>query len=332
MPKNKKARHLTYEERCQIEALLKIGFSNQQIANQLNRHSSTIGRELKRNTGQCGYRPLQATNSAIARRHAASSTPKKMVLATINIVMKMLHETQSSPEQIAGKLAMRHDIVVSHESIYRFIWKDKKAGGDLYQNLRRKAKRYNKRTHKNAGRGLIPGRIDIDQRPKIVEQKIRIGDIEVDTIVGSAHRGGIVSIVDRASKYTWLRLVPRITAKNVTKAINSALWGHKNRIYTITSDNGKEFARHASISKKLDAQFFFAKPYHAWERGLNEHTNGLVRQYFPKKTNFTTISQRDVYRVEKILNQRPRKSLNFSTPTEVFFSGMLQPNFIAFES
>lgn len=319
MPKKGKT-HLTEEERYEIRTQHENGISKRGIACKLGRSHSTIIRELKRNKGLRSYRAKQAHSFACERRSKASSKPRKMTALVKKLIREMLTSHQSSPAQISGRLAREHKIIISVETIYRFILDDKASGGTLYLHLRRRCKKYNKRAGKTAGRGLIPNRVDIDKRPEIVNLKQRFGDFELDTIVGANHKGAIVSIVDRASKYTYLRLVERATAKDVTQAISKALksLGNKNLIETFTADNGKEFAYHQIITRKLGGEFYFAKPYHSWERGLNEHTNGLVRQYFPKGTDFTKISHRRVKKVETILNNRPRKILNFMTPNEVF--------------
>lgn len=237
-------------------------------------------------------------------------------------LIEVIEETlklQWSPEQISGRLKKIYGKkAVSHEMIYRYIWKNKKCGGALYKNLRHNGKKYNKRGSKKAGRGCIPNRIDIEQRPLIVEEKSRIGDWEVDTIIGKEHKGAIVSIVDRHSKLTMLAKVPRKTACDVEVALTTRLSEVQDFVFTITADNGKEFANHVAISKKLNAAFYFARPYHSWERGLNEHTNGLVRQYIPKSAHFDTVSKEDLQNVEDLLNNRPRKILQFLTPIEVF--------------
>ena len=191
---------------------------------------------------------------------------------------------------------------------------------ELSTNTYEGGKKYNKRTNKTAGRGLIPNRIGIEERPEVVDIKERIGDFEVDTIVGRRHRGAILSIVDRVTKLTFLVLLTRGTAENVRKAMVAALKPFINDVLTITSDNGKEFARHEDIAQELCADFFFARPYRSWERGLNENTNGLVRQYFPKKTDFNSITQSDVAMVQHRLNTRPRKTLGYKTPSEVFYN------------
>lgn len=314
--------HLTYEKRCQIYAHLKSGKSKRAISQLINCSHSTIVREMRRNSSQRGYRIKHAQNAAESRRHQASSKPKKLTNDTIERIKEMLIETQSSPEQIAGRLARKHQTKISPESIYKFIWKDKQQGGTLYKHLRHQAKKYNKRSGKNAGRGLIPNRVDIEQRPEIVNKKERFGDFELDTIVGSNHQGAIVSIVDRASKYTYLDLVPRGTAEAIQSSICKKLHllSQQSLIHTYTSDNGKEFSAHEKIVEELGGAFYFAKPYHSWERGLNEHTNGLVRQYFPKGTDFTKLTQEEVADVERKINHRPRKILTFQTPAEVFSS------------
>ena len=312
--------HLTYEERCQIYGHLKSGKSKREIGRLINCSHSTIVREIKRNGSKRGYRMKHAQNAAGTRRHQASSKPRKLNDETIRRIKEILIETQASPEQIAGRLTRKHQTKISPETIYKFIWQDKRTGGKLYEHLRHRAKKYNKRSGKKAGRGLIPNRVDIDQRPEIVEKKERFGDFELDTIVGANHQGAIVSIVDRASKYTYLDLVPRGTAEAIHSSIcqKLSLLSQQSLIHTYTSDNGKEFAAHEKIVEELGGSFYFAKPYHSWERGLNEHTNGLVRQYFPKGTDFVKLTQEEVAEVERKINHRPRKILTFQTPAEVF--------------
>lgn len=223
-----------------------------------------------------------------------------------------------SPDQISGWLKLNNQGLISHESIYRHIWEEKRKGGKLYLFLRRRGKKYKKRGSKIAGRGCIPNRVDIAERPEVVEKKERLGDWELDTIIGAQHKGVIVSMVDRASKYTMLVLLGNRKSKAVTEALIKRLCPIKKSVLTLTSDNGKEFAKHKDVSFLLGAGFYFAKPYRSWERGLNEHTNGLVRQYFPKKSRFDKLSKKQVAQVEKALNTRPRKVLGYRTPIEVF--------------
>ena len=237
----------------------------------------------------------------------------------MKLIEEKLTQEQWSPDQISGRLAKDGIAFISHERIYQHIWKDKKNGGKLHLHLRHSGKKYNKRKNNNSGRGLIPNRVDIDQRPAIVAEKSRIGDWEADTIIGANHKGVVMSHVERKSKYTKLAKLPNKSADSVARACARVLLPLADRIETITYDNGKEFASHAEIVASLGAQSYFAKPYHSWERGLNEHTNGLFRQYFPKGTDFAILSDADVQRVEDELNSRPRKILGYQTPREVFF-------------
>jgi IS30 family transposase len=318
MPKGYK--HLTYDQRCQISALLKRKIPKISIANDIGIHRSTLTREINRNSGLRGYRHKQAQRESDKRRALASSRSSlKMTPDLISAVHFALENEQWSPDQISGTFKRNQIASISAQTIYRHIWTDKRAGGKLFWHLRHRGKKYNKRGAKNAGRGLIPGRVDIDQRPGIVEEKSRLGDWEIDTIIGKNHIGAIVSLVDRASKYTRIHLVPNKKAGVVSAAIVSELKDLPHKVHTLTADNGKEFAKHAEISASLNADVYFAKPYASWQRGLNEHTNGLIRQYFPKKTRFDTITQQDVKKVEILLNTRPRRILNFKTPAEVFF-------------
>jgi IS30 family transposase len=226
---------------------------------------------------------------------------------------------QWSPVQISGWLKKGGpEKTISHETIYQYIWQDKRKGGSLYRELRHHGKKYNKRSKGTAGRGCIPNRIDIKERPPIVEEKTRLGDWELDTIIGAGQSGAIVSMVERASKLTMLVKVSRKTAEEREAALLKRLLPIREFVHTLTADNGKEFANHQRVGCTLDADFYFATPYHSWERGLNEHTNGLVRQYFPKSKRFDQVSSDDLKKVEALLNNRPRKILNFSTPLEVF--------------
>lgn len=308
--------HLTYEERCQIYALKKRGDSLTVIATELGVHPSTISRELKRNSGQKGYRYKQAHEKAQGKRLEASHNNQKLVPVLIATIKKKL-KLQWSPVQVSGWLK-RRGIAISHETIYKHIWRDKREGGSLYNELRHRGKKYNKRSKVTAGRGCIPGRIDIDKRPLIVETKTRFGDWELDTIIGTGQSGAIVSMVERTSKLTRLVKIAHKTAENVERALIERLSPDKEFVHTLTADNGKEFANHQRVSSQLEAGFYFATPYHSWERGLNEHTNGLVRQYFPKSKRFDEISAKDLNEVEILLNNRPRKVLQFETPLEVF--------------
>lgn len=308
-----------------MQALSRQGLTQKAIAKRIGSHQSVVSRELKRNQGLRGYRFKQAQTKSDERRKAASAPARKMTPDVIAIIEAKLCEEQWSPEQISGWMKATQKRSVSHECIYRHIYADKHNGGTLHKHLRRTGKKYNKRKGKTAGRGLIPCRIDIDERPAIVTERSRIGDWEADTIVGAGHQGAILSLVERASRYTLLKKLDDMTAETTGAAIVMKMHPHRKRVHTITSDNGKEFAGHQRVARKLRAGFYFAKPYHAWERGLNENTNGLVRQYFPKGTRFAKVLSGDVERVQNLLNSRPRKTLNFKSPNEVFSTAKSPP-------
>jgi IS30 family transposase len=310
--------HLDRDQRCQLDALKKRGDSLPAIAQALGVHPSSVCRELRRNKGRQGYRHKQANENAQRRRIKACRAKKKMTPEMVAIIEEKLR-LQWSPVQISGWLKKNgYAKAVSHETIYRHIWQDKRSGGSLYKELRHHGKKYNKRSKGTAGRGCIPNRIDIKERPPIVEKKSRLGDWELDTIIGAGQSGAIVSMVERASKLTKLARVSRKTAEETETALIEKLNPVREFVRTLTADNGKEFANHQKVGCALGADFYFATPYHSWERGLNEHTNGLVRQYFPKSKRFDQVSDDVLEKVEMLLNNRPRKILNFSTPQEVF--------------
>ena len=313
-----KYRRVTYEDRCQIYALSKRGASQESIASILGVSQSTVSRELRRNRGQRGYRFKPAEAKAQARQ-AIRSKPRKLTAPVRRKIEAMLRQMRWSPEQISGWLCGQ-GIKLSHERIYQMIWHDKRDGGNLWRSLRRRGKRYNKRAGKTAGRGLIPNRIDISERPAIVARKARLGDCEGDTVVSAGHKGGLLTLVERKSQLTKISKLRRSTARSTQRATVRRLKPISSFVHTITFDNGKEFAAHQDIAHALKTKIFFATPYHAWERGLNENTNGLIRDFFPKGTDFSTISNAEVAKVERLLNARPRKSLGFRSPQEVFDS------------
>jgi IS30 family transposase len=309
---------LTQEERYHIYAFLKAGFSQSDVAFEIGVHKSTISRELKRNHGQKGYRPKQAHVKAVTRRRQAVKY-KKMTIQLIAIIDDLIRR-DFSPEQVAGHLKRNYQIRISHETIYQHVLSDKASGGTLYCHLRRSNRKRHKRYGSYNRRGLIPGRVSIDQRPQIVDAKDRIGDWEVDTVIGKNHKGALLTVVERKTKFTLIKALPNHEAESVADAIIDLLAPYRKKIFTITSDNGKEFSQHHRISHHLKADIYFAHPYHAWERGLIENTNGLIRQYFPKKTNLKSVSDEKVKFVMERLNNRPRKTLEFATPNELFFS------------
>jgi len=303
---------LTREQRYQISALLKMEHNHTEIADLLHVHKSTIGRAINRNRGWRGDRPRQADQKACDRR----KMPRRIACMPWEEVDVRLRQDWS-PEQISGWLNKHPRVRISHEWIYRHILADQLSGGDLYTHLRCQKKR-RKRYGKHDYRGKIPDRVSIEVRPAIVEQPERLGDWEIDTLIGKGHHGALVSLVERKSRFTLLQPVDQCQAELVSQATISLLKPFAEKVLTITADNGKEFANHAQIAEALEAAFYFAHPYSAWERGTNENTNGLVRQYFPKNTNFLLSTFKDVLSITDKLNHRPRKCLDFLTPFEVF--------------
>jgi len=236
-----------------------------------------------------------------------------------------------SPEEIGARLRLEGRRFVSHERIYQYVYANKDNGGDLYTFLRCQKQR-RKRYGSNNRRGKIPNRTCIEQRPAIVGQKGRFGDWEGDTIIGKGHKGAIVSLVERKSTYTLLGKVERKKANLVADMEIHLLSPVKDRVHTITKDNGLEFCDHARVAKEIEADIFFAHPYASWERGLNENTNGLVRQYIPKSRCFDTVTDDEIDFIMHRLNHRPRKTLGYRTPHEVFFNTKTQLTGVALGS
>lgn len=306
---------LAREQRYQINILKKAGHNQTYIALMVGCHKSTISRELRRNRGQKGYRHYQAGERALDRQCEAYGS--RIAWQTWQQVERLLRQDWS-PEQIAGWLKRERQPTVSHEWIYLYVYADKRRGGTLHRHLRSQ-KKQRKRYSGYIRRGQIPNRTSIDKRAKIVASKGRFGDWEADTIIGARHKGGILSAVERKSKLTRLRKLATKSAVEMKDNTIELLAPLAAKVHTITVDNGKEFCEHELIAAGLQTRIYFAHPYASWERGLNENTNGLVRQYFPKKYEFCRISDNDLQRVEDLLNNRPRKTLGYRTPNEVFF-------------
>ena len=306
---------LTLEKRYGKYSLLKTGQTQSKIAEVVGVHKSTINRELKRNRGGRGYRPKQA-NAFAEDRHQAQV--RFRIDGNTCAFFEQLLQKEWSPEQISGWMKENMDIAVSHEWIYQYVFKDKLAGGSLYLHLRCKKKR-KKRYGSNDRRGNLINRVSIDERPDIVDRRNRIGDWEADTIIGKAHKQAIVSLTERKSGLALVYKVDRRTKENTEVAIKRLLNSVSDKVHTITSDNGKEFRNHEKIAKGLKCSFYFAHAYSSWERGTNENTNGLIRQYFPKNRDFRTITDKELIHAMKRLNNRPRKRFVYKTPNQVFF-------------
>jgi IS30 family transposase len=316
----KSYKQLTYDQRCQIYILKESEMSQQAIADAIGVSQSAISRELRRNTGGRGYRHQQAQRKSDERR-AEAAKAIKMTPGKIQLIESKLRE-KWSPEQISGWLLDERAEQLSHETIYLHIWADKAAGGTLFRHLRRKGKSYQPGSKNQAGRGHIKNRVSIDERPAIVDERGRVGDWEIDLVIGKGHSGALVTIVERATSFTVSMRINDKSAKTVTAATIALLVPFKDLVLTITADNGKEFAYHEQIAAALDAQVYFADPYSSWQRGLNENTNGLLRQYWPKKTDFKKVSAIKVSAVIIQLNDRPRKKLRYKTPAKIMAEQM----------
>lgn len=307
--------HLTEEQRYQIYEGLIEKQSHRTIAKRIGKHHGSVSREVARNVGLKGYRPRQAHISASQRKE---EKPKhiKLTPKVQDIVRKYIGK-EWSPEQIQGRLKLDGHEIVCPATIYHFIRQDKAAGGDLYKNLRHK-RPYKKRTGSHEKRGQIIGRISIDDRPPVVDAKARLGDWEADTVIGKGHKGVLVTLADRCSRTTLIAHVKSKHADVVSDAIIRLLKTQKDHLHTITFDNGKEFAYHAKIKKALGCDIYFAHPYCSWERGLNENHNGLIRQYLPKGMPLDKVTSKEIKFIQNRLNNRPRKSLGYQTPNEVY--------------
>lgn len=307
---------LTREERYQIKVLLDRGCGVREIARQLSRNASSISREISNKSCYGHYEASHADQITKQRLHAPQLISRKINKALERYVnSKLLLDW--SPEQIAGRIELEERFKsISHMTIYRYLERDKKCGGKLWKHLRILRKQRKDRKASNwHPHSFLPDRISIESRPKIVEKRKRIGDYERDTVLGK--RGGpvLLTIVDRASRVLKLEYLPKNTAKNVHRATLRLL---KNRPrHTITNDNGFEFSHHSKTASVLKADVYFSRAYRAWERGTNENTNGLLRQYFPKKQPIKTLSKRQIRAIERLINKRPRKTLGFKTPEEV---------------
>lgn len=306
--------HITVSQRYTISSMLKQGYSQIDIAKAINKDKSVISRELKRNAdSRSGIYSDELANRKYTKRQKEKHKYIKFTSEMQQEVEVLLHQDYS-PEQVVGVFKKQGKPIVSVERLYQHIWNDKKASGTLYTHLRRQGKKYRKRGASKDNRGIIKNRISIEQRPLEVEKRERFGDLEVDLIIGKNHEQAIVTINDRASGMLKMKKTPSKEAKIVQETITELLEDWVPYIFTMTSDNGKEFAEHQCVAEKLYIDYYFAHPYHSWERGSNENLNGLIRQYIPKNTNFKTLSDQYIKDIETKLNNRPRKRFNFQTP------------------
>lgn len=306
--------HLTESQRYTISSMLNQGHKPIAIAKAIGKDKSVLSQELKRNSDKRSgkYSHTLAQRKYLDRQ---SAKPKHVRFTTdIKRETDRLLRLDYSPEQIVGSLNKAGKPTVSVERIYLYIWEDKKQKGTLHHHLRRQGRRYRKRGNAKDSRGIIKNRISIDLRPSRVEKRDRFGDLEVDLIIGKKHNQAILTVNDRASGMLKMKKVKSKESSVVTKGILDLLIDWKPYLNTITADNGKEFAGHEVVAETLVIDYYFAHPYHSWERGSNENLNGLVRQYFPKGSDFANITNERILQVQNKINNRPRKRFDYETP------------------
>ena len=311
-----KRTHLSQTERYLIAVLNTMKYRQKVIAITLGRSPSCISRELQRNSVEQGY-IAHLAQAKSAQRARNSRNAKQIDEPIINKVIARLRQDHS-PEQIAAHLA------ISHTRIYHHIRQDKHNGGTLYKHCRcqkRRRKRYGSSLN---NRGKIPNRRCITERPAAIDYRQSVGHWEGDTMIGAAHKGAIVTLVERKTGFTLMAKVKHKTAVAVGQAVIELLKPYQPWVKTITFDNGKEFAGHAHIDTALGSTSYFAEPYSSWQRGTNENTNGLIRQYIPKKRHFNSVSDEEIGTIMAKLNHRPRKRLGFISPIQAFSSNLFE--------
>jgi IS30 family transposase len=309
-------RQLTSGERHELSALRKQGLRAAEIARLLGRHRSTIGREIRRNSRKDGgYRPSTADDIARWRR-SRSRRNQRFTASDWELVEEWLRE-DFSPEQVAGWLRRFRLLSISHETIYGYVWNDKRRGGSLHRHLRGAQKKRRKRYGHNDSRGRLAGKKPIADRPPGAHNRSRVGHLEGDTVLGT-DKHCIVTLVDRKTGYLMIGKLKARTVAELNRGATALIQNADRRIRSVTVDNGTEFHGYKDIEAATGADFYFATPHHSWERGTNENTNGLIRQYAPKKTSLAHLSQADCDAIAKKLNNRPRKRLGFRTPAECY--------------
>ncbi len=311
-------RQLTPEERYMLAALRRQGLNPSQIARSLSRHRSTVCREISRNSTRADgrYRAFTAQERTNGRR-SRSRRNLRFTVADFALVDELLCR-QWSPEQVCGHLARQGQLSISHETIYRHIWRDKKAGGLLYTHLRTARKRRRKRYGAYDSRGRLADKRMISDRPAEVETRQRVGHWEADTVIGAGSKDCILTLVERKTGLVLIGKLADRTANSLRQRIVRLIHRHPGKYETVTTDNGTEFHDYHRIEKLTGMTFYFARPYHSWERGSNENANGLIRQYLPKGMSMAGLSQQQCNSIARKLNQRPRKRLGFRTPLECF--------------
>jgi IS30 family transposase len=309
---------LTQEERYIISAQLMCGHSHAQIARLLQRHRSTLSRELRRNatTHDGRYRAEKAHSYAVARRRRCRRGPQFSVAALARVAR--LLRRKWSPEQIAGVLRKHGGLRISHETIYRRIRWDKNTGGELWRHTRIMSKFGRKHYRSHDSRGVLPGKRSISERPIEVERRQEIGHWEGDTVIGRDLRHCVLTLVERKTGYAIIKKLAARNKAEVTQAALRAIRRHCHKFKTLTLDNGTEFHDYAVLEQHFPLTVYFATPHHAWERGSNENFNGLLRQYLPKGACMRNLTQAQCDQIASDLNHRPRKRFAFDTPAALY--------------
>lgn len=310
--------HIQNEERQSISLMRGMYIKVSEIARRLGRHPSSIYRELKRNASahDGNYRFDHAIGKASGRQKRSRRNMRYKQEEFRDVEAKIRQDL--SPEQVVGRMRMEGHPVMSHETIYKWIWMDMKRGGTLWEHLRGARKQRRKRYARKDSRGRLAGKKMIESRPAEVETRGRIGDWEIDTVHGKG-KPGVVTVVERCSGLVRIGKLKSISMEQTKMRTVSLLSKEKDKVITITADNGSEFHNYKKVEKALETEVYFATPHHAWERGSNENTNGLIRQYLPKGKDLRELTQRECTKIAERLNNRPRKRLQYRTPNEVYY-------------
>lgn len=311
---------ITTDERYCISTLRQLGYRCSEIARALGRHRSTIGREVRRNTWRWDGRSYlpRIAQSYTNQRRRVSRRNTRFTRDDWVAVEAMLRE-DFSPEQVVGWFRRFRILRISHETIYRYIWKAKARGGTLHRHLRCALKQKRKRYGAYDSRGRLAGKRHISTRPAAATHRTRVGHWEVDTVLGNSQAGAcVVTLVERKTGYLVIGRLARRAGPELNACLEALIARERRPVRTITADNGTEFHSYKALERRVRARFYFATPHHSWERGLNENTNGLVRQYLPKGQSMEHLTQADCDAIAAKLNRRPRKRFNYRTPEELY--------------
>lgn len=315
-------RRIGYTERTLIHRWIQEKIGIREIARRLGRAPSTVSREIRRNSGGRGYRPKQAQSKADERARRPGA--RRLTEGIKRDIAEKL-SAGWTPEAICGRAAIEGRPHVCKETVYQHIYEDARRGGDLWTRLPRAKRRRRRRCPRAsaAGRGKIPGRVDIDMRPAAVMSREAAGDWEGDLVNGSGGSGHFVTLVERKTRYTLVGRVPDKGSRGVMRKMQEMLSGVPSMLLrSLTLDNGKEFAMHKALTEATGMPVYFAKPYHSWERGTNENRNGIIRRMFPKGSSFANVGKKRLALADKLLNDRPMKLLGWRTPREMFVAAL----------